>query len=93
MERIERWLESITHSMDMNQSKLGETVKDRRARCAAVHGVTVGHDLVTEQQQQSLQTRSLCLSLLILLAFSLHCHQSDHKHKSNHCYISFLLLL
>ena len=86
MERIERWLESITHSMDMNQSKLGETVKDRRAQCAAVHGVTVGHDLATEQQQ-SLKIRSLCLSLLIL------CHQSDHKHKSNHCYISFLLLL
>ena len=34
-----RWLESITHSMDMNLSKLLEIVKDRGAWRAAVHGV------------------------------------------------------
>ena len=34
-----RWLDSITDSIGMNLSKLQETVKDRGAWCAAVHGV------------------------------------------------------
>ena len=48
-----RQLDSITDSLDMNLSKLQETVKDRGALCAAVHGVTVSHDLVTRQQQKT----------------------------------------
>ena len=35
-----RWLDSFTDSMDMNLSKLQETVKDREAWNATVHGVT-----------------------------------------------------
>ena len=33
-----RWLDSISDSMDVNLSRLQETVKDREAWHAAVHG-------------------------------------------------------
>ena len=33
-------MDSISVSVDMSLSKLQETVKDREAWCAAVHGVT-----------------------------------------------------
>ena len=35
-----RWFDSITDSMDMNLSKLQETVKAREAWCAVDHGIT-----------------------------------------------------
>ena len=65
-----RWLNGITDSMDMSLSKLREIVKDREAWHAAVHGVTVRHDLVTEQQKNLQVVNSKIL-------FNTHCWASQ----------------
>ena len=35
-----RWLDSLTESMDMNLSTFQEMVKDNKAWCVAIYGVT-----------------------------------------------------
>ena len=47
-----KWIDSITDSMDMNFSRLWETVKDRGTWPAAGHGITAGHALTMEGKQQ-----------------------------------------
>ena len=75
--RRKRWqrmrqLDTTTDSMDMNLSKLWETVKDRGGLYAiqSMGWQTFGHDLVTESQQQlSLvmrQTYTMCFIICLI---------------------------
>ena len=52
-----RWLDAISDSMDVNLSKLWETVKDREAWRAAIHGVTKNRTQMSDRTllQQMLQ--------------------------------------
>ena len=55
-----RWLDSITDSIDMNLSKLWETVKDWEAWCTTVHGVSKSQTQVSNwKTTTSLEERAV----------------------------------
>ena len=55
-----KWLDGITDSMNMSLSKLRETVKDREAQGAAVHGVTRSRTELSEWTTKNLWSFCYC---------------------------------
>ena len=78
-----KWLDDITNSMGMSLSKLQETVKEREAWNAAVHGVTNSRTWLSDWTTKKTSENSTDAHLPMHLCPYAHSHVVESKEKEN----------
>ena len=84
-----RWLYSITDSVDMNLSKLSETMEDRGALWATVHGVAKSQRRLSDwttmttfgRDRRRIVNLSLCNLLFMKMLNNLNILNRERRHK------------
>ena len=65
-----RWLDRVTDSVDMSLNKLQETVKDREAWHAAVHGVAKNQTQISDWTT----TKCACVCVCVCVCVNVYMH-------------------